>query len=115
MKTRLTEREALEMSLALWRDIAEHGYRYKDESDYFVEFKDYGDCALCYYYQGIEQCTDRCRDSNCPLVSCFERGAYYFAWEDNPDIEARKKYAGIIADIIERRLDAVKKNGGGNK
>jgi hypothetical protein len=49
MKVEMTEREALEVSLALWRDIAEHGYRYKDKSEYFVEFNEYGDCTLCYY------------------------------------------------------------------
>jgi hypothetical protein len=60
-------------------------------------------------YKRIEQCTDRCKDAACPLISCFAFDAYYDKWASNPDIQARKKYAGIIADTIERRLASVKK------
>jgi hypothetical protein len=73
-----------------------------------VEIPGYFDNSLCYYYKGIKQGEHNCNRTNCPLVE-DEGPCYYFKWERTDNIDERKKYAGILADKVERRLAAVKK------
>lgn len=103
---KLTKLEAIDISLKLWRDLAENGYKHKDESEYYslVEGMS-GGCALCEYIENYNPIDDSCR--HCPLwdtkagTDCTDRGQPFDDWEIAIDREDRKEHASRLVKRLE--------------
>jgi hypothetical protein len=108
MKTRLTERGALQAAFNLWDDMAKHGYREKEKSEYSEAANFNGKCILCVYY-GLK--CDDCvlgKDPEGKFWDCFIYPNHpYILWDNAIISEEKSLHAGTIAALIKKRLDEV--------
>ncbi len=102
---KLTKKQAVDLSIELWTDLAETG-KYKHE---WAEWGKYGDidcdCFLCEYDEkrgGKRDCLF------CPYSKkfgyCYEVDTPYSKWDKAKTKATRKKYAGeFLAQLKELR------------
>jgi len=96
----MTKQEAKELSLEVWRYLAEHPeLRTKEnlpnEIFYKIRFCEHY-CPLCDLFKKQYEC------NRCPLVHCMD-GSYYSKWYESGygDNEIRKEAAQKIVDAIQ--------------
>jgi hypothetical protein len=118
MKT-LTEIEALQMTVAMWRELEANPRLYKSETQAAKAFESEYEreltstCGLCEYVT-VTLSEQHCR--SCPLFSlwdgsdlspCIESGSVYSIWNRSWDYqyeERRSAAAKQIADAAEAKL-----------
>ena len=100
----MTKREAKELSLEVWRYIAEHGLSCKDELPYELGFKIdrlKNRCPLCDVFFDENACDDACPLYREQQLECNEDDSIYYRWYSSDTPERRTKYAGEIVRTIE--------------
>jgi hypothetical protein len=101
----MTRKEAKELTLEMWRYLAEHPECYSKcqvEKRIFNKARKYANkCPLCeVFYAGYGCC------KNCPLEiageNCSEPHSVYFLWKNSDvlDKRCRQEAAGRIAEIV---------------
>lgn len=122
----MKKKEALELSLEMWRWLEENPNQEKD--DYLRIILNLNDdnyprsgCFLCEYVKRLNGTMD-CE--LCPIEWIYKNGSkvktdldnmpcvlnntIFDGWEDAKTIKTKKKYAGMIADLIENELNKIK-------
>ncbi|KKL51267.1 hypothetical protein LCGC14_2297160 [marine sediment metagenome] len=104
---RLTKEKAIELTLELWRFLAETGKQKEEWTGWWKYGKVDMHCFLCEYTKS-SVCLE------CPYFQefgmCAHKGMPYFKWRGVVTPKARKKYAQQIVEQLEQ-LKGVKTNG----
>jgi hypothetical protein len=92
----------LNVSILLWKDMAEHGYHNKRESVLFPLVKYVkGNCLLCeYFYDRTEDCFDYFQCEKCPLCKCDSFGSLWHNWRDATSTKDKSRAAQAIVDTL---------------
>jgi hypothetical protein len=107
MNTGLTERGALQAAFNLWDDLAKHGYRENERSEYYEEARYKGHCILCAYYEGCNGCALGLYHDGKYLSCISNHNPIYMRWAAAETFEERSRHAGAVATLIKKRLDEV--------
>jgi hypothetical protein len=102
----MTRHEAKELSLEVWRYLAEHPEINKKHDlppHLFEKISDlFNQCPLCDYFYTHRLIIFYGLDcSKCPLDDCTKDGSTWGKWEGSTDKEERQFYAQKIVDAIE--------------
>jgi hypothetical protein len=110
--------EALDISIRFWRDMAEHGYEYKSESELFYLVKGFECCCpLCEWLLD----NDEILHSDCPLynrerrLACgndegFANKGLFTIWFQASDTTAKKEAAQAIVDTLVAARERLHEN-----
>ena len=104
---RLTRKRAKELSIEKWEWFYKHPSKINDSDlpeELQIKLGSFeAACPLCELYADF--LNGRCK-KKCPFVqaeqNCLAKGSYYFIWlKSTTSSKTRKKYAGLILQIIK--------------
>jgi len=105
----LTKEETLEEAEALWRWLAKSGNCYKYLWPGWSRLGPMlADCPLCEYSRSCRHCPLYSKWTSFSPSRCTDDGSPYRTWENSKAINARRKAAKQVADLIHVELEAIK-------
>ena len=105
---KLTKKEAIELTLKMWRDLAETG---KGKGAWFKRYPEYKGiylgCFLCEFGTRKRPAGSSCC-IHCPysekFYACMTWDSPYFKWTDAPTPKTRKEYAALFVKQLSRAI-----------
>ena len=97
----LTKKKAIELTLKMWRDLAETGETKDEWFERHPEYeKIYADCFLCKYSTELEENCELCPYDK-KFGSCFDSSSPFKKWGRAATPKTRKKYAALFVKQLE--------------
>ena len=99
MALRLTRKRAIELSIELWKWLAETGGRKGKWPGWLKHNEVQDDCFLCEYDHQHKGCCDSCPIEKTHDCSCYS--LYFVEWDEAKTPKDRKKYAALFLKQLE--------------